>query len=98
MKNYNDTFIKPYFDLIYNKRPEFELYNVVKDPFCLNNLAGRSQYIATENELKAALLEELKRTGDPRTVGPDPEIFDSYKTLFIHESISKPQLKTNCEK
>ncbi len=90
IENYNDTFIKPYFDLIYNKRPEFELYNVVKDPFCLNNLAGRSQYIATENELKAALLEELKRTGDPRTVGPDPEIFDSYKRYSSMRAFPNP--------
>ena len=28
--------------------------------------------------MKKVLMEELKKSGDPRVVGPDKEIFDSY--------------------
>ena len=68
-----------YFDLIYNKRPEFELYNVIEDPYCLNNLSGNPTFEATEIELKGVLIKELTESEDPRMVGPDKEIFDSYK-------------------
>ena len=40
IENHNQKEIRYYFDLAYAKRPEFELYDVVNDPFCLNK--GRS--------------------------------------------------------
>jgi uncharacterized sulfatase len=70
--------IHTYFELAFAKRAEFELYNVVRDPGCLNNLSGRGDLAAVESELKQALFDELERTGDPRAVGPDPDIFESY--------------------
>ena len=34
---------------------------------------------AIESEMKRELLNELKRTSDPRVVGPDKELFDHFK-------------------
>jgi len=71
--------IKPYFDLAVAKRPEFEFYHVTSDPYCLDNLSGNPGYSAMEQEMKQALIRELEKSGDPRVVGPDKEVFDSYK-------------------
>ena len=78
VKNRNDKDVAPYFHWAVDKRPEYELFNIQKDPFCLNNLAGNTEYTSIENEMKTVLLNELKKSKDPRIVGPDKEIFDSY--------------------
>ncbi|MEN8116202.1 MAG: sulfatase [Bacteroidota bacterium] len=78
IENMNDKKIKPFFDMAHSKRPEFELFNVKEDPFCLNSLIGNNDYSNIKNELKQALFDELKKSEDPRVTGPDPEVFDSY--------------------
>ena len=78
IENHDDPGIKPYFDRAYAKRPEYELYDVKNDPYCLNNLCGIERYSVVEQEMKTELLKELERSGDPRVVGPDKEIFESY--------------------
>jgi uncharacterized sulfatase len=78
IEHYKDTAIRPYFDLAYAKRQEFELYHIADDPFCLHNLAGDADYSDVEEELKNALVKELERTDDPRIMGPDKEIFEFY--------------------
>jgi len=45
--------------------PEYELYDLEKDPIEFNNLAGNPSHQSIEHELKAALLEYLKKTNDP---------------------------------
>lgn len=67
-----------YFDIAYGKRPEFELYDIVKDPFCLTNLYEKEEFRALGQHMKNELLKELKKSGDPRVIGPNMEIFDSY--------------------
>ena len=91
IENYKDEKIKYYFDLAYAKRPEFELYDVKKDPYCITNLCGQPEYSAIENEMKDELLEELKRSGDPRVVGPDKEIFESYIRYSPIREFPKPE-------
>lgn len=78
IENRQDEIIRPYFDWAHAKRPEFELFDIKKDPFNLNNLAGNPDYAEVEEELKQALTAELKKSGDPRITGPDTEVFDSY--------------------
>ncbi|MGQ9621658.1 MAG: sulfatase family protein [Bacteroidales bacterium] len=78
IENYNDQAITGYFDLAFAKRPEFELYNIKKDPFCLMNLSGNTDYSIVEEEMKSALMDELNRSGDPRVTGSNPEIFETY--------------------
>lgn len=75
---YENPEIHSYFELAFLKRPEFELYDMRHDPYCLKNLSGTDEFAAIENEMKRGLLNELKRTSDPRIVGPDKEVFDSY--------------------
>lgn len=78
MENWKNDSIKKYIELAVAKRPEFELFNIKDDPFCLKNLIGIEKYANVENEMKAVLLLELKKSKDPRVVGPDKEVFDSY--------------------
>lgn len=78
IENMDDEAVRPFFDWAHAKRPEYEFFNIKTDPFCLNNLAGNAEYSAIEKEMKDALLQELKKSEDPRIVGPDTEVFDSY--------------------
>ncbi len=91
IEHYNDPEIADYFELAHGKRAEVELYNVTDDPFCLNNLAGISEYAAIENELKEKLMSELQRSKDPRVVGPDKEVFDSYIRYSPMRKFPKPE-------
>lgn len=78
IENRQDAEIRPYFDWSVAKRPRFELFDLKEDPFCLVNLTGDPNYSKVEKEMKRVLKKELKESGDPRIVGPDKEIFDSY--------------------
>ena len=56
------------FEQVYGKRPHLELFNITQDPFEMCNLAGEEQYAALEKELTKSLLDEMRRTGDPRLI------------------------------
>ncbi len=90
IENHNKAEIKPYFELAVAKRPEYELFDVTEDPACLKNLSGKSALKTIEKALKTELLEELKKTEDPRIVGPDREIFDSYKRYSPMRKFPEP--------
>lgn len=78
IENYLDEKMSGFFSLAYDKRPEYELFDIKSDPFCLNNLAGSKEAESVEKEMKEALHNELLRSGDPRVAGPDKEVFDTY--------------------
>lgn len=78
IEHHDDPALRSYFDLDFSKNPEFQLFDVVNDPFCLKNLSGDPRYSSVESEMRSALMSELKRSADPRVVGPDQEIFESY--------------------
>jgi len=90
IEHHNDKDIKPYFDWAVAKRPEVEFFDIKNDPYCLNNLAGNPEYAATEKEMKDALMAELKKSKDPRVVGPDKEVFDSYLRYSPMREFPKP--------
>ncbi len=90
IENYKNDEIRPYFDLALEKRAEVELYDIIKDPFCLNNLAGKPEFKEIEKEMKYALMKELKKSMDPRVLGPDTEIFDSYLRYSRIRDFPKP--------
>ena len=71
--DYRDFFLRTV-----GKRPEFELFDIRKDPGCLRNLASDPAFAETRDKLAARLEAHLRETGDPRIVGPDPDIFESY--------------------
>jgi len=91
IENMKDDSVKMYFDLALAKRPEFEMYNIVQDEYCLNNLIGKPEVAEIEKEMKMVLLEELKKSKDPRIVGPDKEIFDSYLRYSPMREFPKPE-------
>lgn len=91
VENRNDPDIKQYFDWSVAKRPEVEFFDVKNDPYCLNNLAGNPDYENVENEMKEALMEELRKSEDPRVVGPDKEVFDSYIRYSPMREFPKPE-------
>lgn len=68
------------YELAFGKRPEFELYDLGKDPDQMNNVAGESEYAQVEKQLQQKLEGQLASTGDPRVVG-GAELFDQSKYL-----------------
>ena len=78
IENWEDENVRPYFDAAFAKIPEYLLFDIVNDPYCLVDLAGNPDYIGLKNDMQEALMAELTDTGDPRVVGPDKEVFDSY--------------------
>jgi arylsulfatase A-like enzyme len=67
-----------YWKLNFGKRAAEELYDLEKDPFCLNNLANLSEFNVVRSELKSLLYAALKKDADPRILGNDT-IFDQYQ-------------------
>ena len=90
VENHQAPKVRPYFELAVGKRQEYELFDLEKDRYCLHNLAGMEQYNEIESELHTILMEELKRTKDPRVVGPKPGVFDTYKRYSKMRSFPKP--------
>jgi arylsulfatase A-like enzyme len=72
-----------YWDLCFGKRPGKELYNVVEDPFCINNLIDHPDLSEIESALESQLLMELKEQEDPRILG-NGHVFDDY--LYANEA------------
>ena len=68
MKMYEDAF---------GLRPEFELYDMISDPWALVNLAGEPEYREVFDSLFKSLADQLTKNGDPRMVGQG-DIWESY--------------------
>ena len=64
----NDPRWKPHFEWVYGKRPREELYDLKADPQQAKNVAAEPAYAQARADLEERLLDELKRTGDPRLV------------------------------
>ncbi len=77
-----DPKLARYFQLSFGKRPEEELYDMVKDPDCVNNLAANESFSAIKNRLWKQLESELTAHGDPRILGAG-DIFDFYPNCRI---------------
>jgi len=93
IKNYRDKEIQKYLLLASERRPEFELYNVVNDMACLENLAGRSELATIEADIKKTLFDELHRTNDYRVSEVDFDTFDTFKRYSPMRTFPKPDDK-----
>jgi len=72
-----DELHRRWYELSFGKRPEFELYDMEKDPGQMNNVAGQADYAEVKRQLQKQLKSELASTSDPRETGGDAEqIFD----------------------
>ena len=85
-----------YWQACFDFRTQQELYNVDKNPNCMNNLAQNPEYQGKMAELKKQLFDRLKAEGDPRMGGKD-DYFDkfpnvsprTYETLVKRHSARK---------
>lgn len=66
-----------FWQLSFGKRPTEELYDLKRDPDCVNNLANDAKYQSLKQKLSAQMTRELKAQGDPRMFGKG-YIFDQY--------------------
>lgn len=66
------------FKLNFGKCPQEELYDIKKDPECLNNLALNSTFSKIKKAMKDNLFAELKKQKDPRVLG-NGKVFDDYE-------------------
>jgi len=66
-----------FYEMSFGKRPQEELFDIVADPDCVNNLAAIPAHANLKASLWKQLESELKTQGDPRVFGKG-EIFDYY--------------------
>jgi len=67
-----------YWEWSFGKRQNEEMYNIKRDPICMNNLVEFPEYQEPLIQLRNRLFEELKQQSDPRMFGKG-SIFDSYE-------------------
>lgn len=79
MKGRDTPELKPYFQLAFEKRPEFELDDLRKDPWQTRNVAGEPSYRSTRNKLHEQVRQWMQRTGDPRSQNPHDDRFDRFE-------------------
>jgi len=91
IENFRNDSVAPYFALAHAKRPEFELYDITKDPSCLKNLYWDAEQAQVQDYFMALLKKELRVSNDPRIVGPNKEIFDTYKRYSGMRRFPKPK-------
>lgn len=65
-----------HYEWVYGKRPKYELYDLKKDPHETKNVAQDPAYATVRTDLEKRLLDELKRTGDPRLID-DGKFFET---------------------
>ena len=81
--------IKYYFDLAVAKRPLEELFNIKKDPYCLNDLSALPEYQEILIKLRNDLNDKLTESGDPRAIGKG-DIWETYKRFNVMRSFPVP--------
>ena len=72
----HDAKWRPLYEQVFGKRPRVELYDLKKDPHEVKNVAGQPAYAKIQAELDRRLIDELKRTGDPRLID-DGKFFET---------------------
>ncbi len=88
----NDSLIKIYFDMAVARRPREELYDVLLDPGCLNNLSDLPEYQEIIMGLRGQLHSRLLETGDPRVLGYG-DIWESYERYNVMRNFPEPDWK-----
>jgi N-sulfoglucosamine sulfohydrolase len=74
-----DAAIEPFFHLAVDRRPSEELFDIQKDPACLENLAAKPEFADVRTELSARLMDYLTQTGDARVLDADGgDIWETY--------------------
>jgi arylsulfatase A-like enzyme len=69
--------VMEYWQLNFGKRVAEELYDIKKDPFCMNNLADDTKLAERKAKMIEEMTQKLTQQGDPRILG-NGDIFDNY--------------------
>jgi len=69
--------MRPFYLRAFGLRPEWELYDVNKDPNQFFNLAGDPKYVKMLASMKKNFENWQTATGDPRAGGSDTNVFDT---------------------
>ncbi len=79
IKQRADAEIGKYFHLAVDRRPAEELYDIRRDPGCVENLAADPAHQAVKDKLAARLIDYLVATGDARVTADDTgDIWETY--------------------
>ncbi len=77
LEHKNEPGVRELCEATFEKNPAEQLYDIRKDPACLNNLAGSAEHAPVKETLSTELEETLIATGDPRMTG-NGDIWESY--------------------
>jgi uncharacterized sulfatase len=73
----DDPEVGRFFHLAVDRRPEEELYDIRRDPGCLDNLAGHPAHAEVLQRLRARLMAYLAETSDARVAGRG-DVWETY--------------------
>ena len=90
MEHKDDPKVAPLYKLAFLKRPAEELFDLAKDPYQMNNLAGKPRFEKIKKKLSTKLTKHLKQTGDPRITGGKVN-WDTYKYYANQGYTSRPR-------
>ena len=68
------------FSLGFEKRNAEQLYDIIKDPYCLRDLANDNKMSTIKSDLKNLLETKLKEQHDPREEGRG-DVFEGYPSF-----------------
>lgn len=85
----DDPVLGRYLQLAVAKRPAEELFDIVKDPGCLNNLAARPEFATVRAQLAKQLEDYLRQTGDARILNGG-EIWETYPRYSPIRAFPRP--------
>ena len=94
IENREEPGVSKYFHLAVDKRPGEELFDIINDPGCLNNLVIHPNYAATLNVYREKLGGYLMKTGDPRVTG-NGDIYETYVRYSHIRHFPKPDWLKN---
>jgi N-sulfoglucosamine sulfohydrolase len=86
-----------YYELSFGKRLPDELYDLRRDPECVNNVAYDLALSAKLEELRARMQQLLRDDSDPRALG-EAAVFDTYKYAGGRAKGYETWLKSQTEK
>ena len=66
----------------FKEKPKEELYDIVNDPYEMNNLATNSKYKETLNDMQAALDKWIIETNDDGRLQEDPKDVEEMSILW----------------
>ena len=86
----DDVALGRYFNLAVARRPAEELYDIRRDPGCLENLASAAAHQDVLESLRGEMDTYLRASGDPR-MGPEGDVFESYRRFARIREFPDPE-------